>query len=67
MPLPDGVVCKNCGQVMGVIIARDEKRLPLGLEFACSQCVNAVAKAKNLALDSDESWGEVIAEMGIRR
>jgi hypothetical protein len=45
MSLPLNMTCKSCDRHMGIIISPPADRLPpLILEFACSECVEKVAK-----------------------
>jgi DNA-directed RNA polymerase subunit RPC12/RpoP len=68
MPLPFSMKCKNCGRPIGTIISHDEDRLaPLKLEFVCPECVDKIAKSEAITLDSETSWGKVIAHIKGRR
>jgi predicted RNA-binding Zn-ribbon protein involved in translation (DUF1610 family) len=57
MSLPFNMTCKSCDRHIIYPIA------PLVLEFACPECVEKVAKSKQITLDSETSWGRVIAEI----
>jgi hypothetical protein len=49
---------------MGIIISPPADRLaPLILEFACPECVEKVARSKQITLDSETRWGRLIAEI----
>ena len=49
---------------MGIIISPAADRVaPLMLEFACPECVEKVAKSKQITLNSETSWGRIIAEI----
>jgi len=49
---------------MGTIISPAADTLaPLMLEFACPECIEKVAKSKDITLDSETSWGRLIAEI----
>ncbi len=65
---PLGIKCKKCGREIGKVISPAAKRLmPLKLEFACPDCIDKIAKSKAITLDSETSWGKVIAELKGRR
>jgi hypothetical protein len=56
--------CKKCGREIGKIISRAVEQLtPLRLEFACPDCIEKVAKSNAITLDSETSWGKVMAEL----
>lgn len=64
MSLPFHIICKKCGSVIGTIISPAADHLaPLKLEFACPDCVEKTAKSKAITLDSETSWGKVVAEI----
>jgi DNA-directed RNA polymerase subunit RPC12/RpoP len=64
MSFPLSMKCKKCGREIGTIISPDIDRLaPLKLEFACPDCVEKTALSKAITLDSETSWGKVIAEL----
>jgi hypothetical protein len=64
MSLPLNMTCKSCDRHMGIIISPAADRIaPLILEFACPECVEKVAKSKQITLNSETSWGRVIAEI----
>ena len=64
MSLPLNMTCKRCSQHMGTIISPAADSLaPLMLEFACPECIEKVAKSKEITLDSETSWGRLIAEI----
>jgi hypothetical protein len=64
MSLPLSMTCKKCGRVVGTIISPAADVLtPLRLEFACPECIEKIAKSKAITLDSETSWGKVIAEL----
>ncbi len=69
MSLPFSMTCKICGSVVGTIIslAADDNLTPLKLEVACPDCIDKTAKSKAITLDSETSWGKVIAELKGRR
>jgi hypothetical protein len=56
MSLPLNMTCKSCDRHMGIIISPAADRIaPLILEFACPECVEKVAKSKQITLDSETS------------
>ena len=64
MSLPLNMTCKSFDRHMGIIISPAADRIaPLVLEFACPECVDKVAKSKQITLNSETSWGRVIAEI----
>ena len=64
MFLPLKMTCKKCGRAIGAIIPPDAFDLaPLKLEFACPECIEKIAKSKAITLESETSWGKVIAEL----
>jgi|GEM_PF-558620 hypothetical protein len=64
MSLPLNMTCKSCDRHMGIIISPPADRLaPLILEFACPECVEKVARSKQITLDSETRWGRLIAEI----
>ena len=64
MSFPLTMKCKKCGREIGKIISPAiEQLIPLRLEFACPDCIEKVAKSKAITLDSETSWGKVIAEL----
>jgi hypothetical protein len=64
MAFPLSMSCKKCGRVIGTIISPAADHLaPLKLEFACPDCIEKAAKSKAITLDSETSWGKVIAEL----
>ena len=64
MSLPLSVTCKQCGRAIGTIISPAVDRLtPLKLEFACLECIEKIAKSEAITLDSETSWGKVIAKI----
>jgi len=49
---------------MGTTVSSAADHLtPLKLEFACPECIGKTAKSKAITLDSETSWGKVIAEI----
>jgi hypothetical protein len=68
MSLPLSMICVDCGHAIGAIISPTVDYLtPLELEFACSGCIEKIAKSRAITLDSETSWGKVIAELKGRR
>ncbi len=68
MSSPLGMTCIECGQVIGTIIPpAADYLMPPRLEFACSDCIEKIAKSRAITLDSETSWGKVIAELKGRR
>lgn len=66
--LPFSMKWENCGNTIGTIIAPDADRLaPLKLEFLCPECVEKIAISEAVTLDSETSWGKVIARIKGRR
>ena len=64
MSFPFNMRCKKCGNQIGTIISHSADRLaPLKLEFACPECIEKTAKSQAITLDSETSWGKVIAEI----
>jgi hypothetical protein len=68
MSFPFSMKCEGCGHTIGTIISPGADRLePLKLEFACPECVENIAKSEAITLDSETSWGRVIARIKGRR
>lgn len=68
MSLPLSMTCKICGREIGTIISPAAENLtPIKLEVACPDCIEKTAKSKAITLDSETSWGKVIAEIKGRR
>ena len=68
MSLPLNMTCQKCGRSIGTVISPAADRLALlKLEFACPDCIEKIAKSKAITLDSETSWGKVIAEIKGRR
>jgi DNA-directed RNA polymerase subunit RPC12/RpoP len=64
MSFPLGMKCKKCGREIGKIISPAVEQLaPLRLEFACPDCIEKIARSKAITLDSETSWGKVMAEL----
>ena len=64
MSFPFDMRCKQCGKHIGIIISHDVDHLaPLKLEFACPECIEKTAKSQAITLDSETSWGRVIAQI----
>jgi hypothetical protein len=64
MSFPLDVKCKKCGREIGKTISPAiEQLIPLRLEFACLDCIEKVAKSNAITLDSETSWGRVMAEL----
>jgi hypothetical protein len=64
MSLPFNMTCKVCGHAIGTIISpATDHLMPLNLEFACPDCIEKIARSKAITLDSETSWGRVIAEL----
>jgi hypothetical protein len=68
MSFPFDMNCIKCGREIGKIISPAIARLaPLELEFACLDCIEKVAKSNAITLDSETSWGRVVAQLKGRR
>jgi hypothetical protein len=68
MSLPLSMICEECGHTIGTIISPAADLLaPLNLELVCQGCVEKIAKSRAITLDSETSWGKVIAELKGRR
>lgn len=64
MSVPFSMTCKKCGREIGTIISHEANHLtPLKLEFACPECIERIAKSQAITLDSETSWGRVIAQI----
>ena len=64
MSLPLNMTCQKCGRAIGTIISPVADRLtPLNLEFSCPECIEKIARSKAITLDSETSWGKVMAEL----
>jgi len=64
MFLAHSVKCTECGGEVGAIISPIAHRETLRtLEFTCVECVEKIAKSEAVTLDSETSWGKVIARI----
>jgi hypothetical protein len=64
MSLLRNLICKSCGRGVGTVISHEADHLePLKLEIACVECIEKTARSKAITLDSETSWGRVIAEI----
>jgi len=64
MSLPLHLICKECGRAIGTVISHRADHLePLKLEFACTGCLEKIAKSEAITLDSETSWGRLIAKI----
>jgi hypothetical protein len=62
--VPLNMRCKQCGREIGAVISHGADRLaPLRLEFACPECIEKIAKSEAITLDSETSWGRIIAQI----
>jgi hypothetical protein len=64
MFLAHGVKCTECGSEAGGIIS-PTAHLDLlhTLEFVCAECVEKIAISEAITLNSETSWGKVIARI----
>ena len=64
MFLAHSVKCTECGGEAGAIISPTAHRNTLHtLEFTCVVCVEKFAQSEAVTLDSETSWGKVIARI----
>jgi len=64
MFLAHSVKCTECGGEVGAIISPTAHRNALHtLEFTCVVCVEKIARSEAVTLDSETSWGRVIAKI----
>jgi len=64
MFMAHGMTCTECGREVGHVISPTAHRQTLLLmEFACIECVEKVARSEAVTLDSETSWGRVIAKI----
>jgi DNA-directed RNA polymerase subunit RPC12/RpoP len=64
MFLAHSLKCTDCGSEAGAIISptAHHDALPM-LEFICVECAEKIAKSEAVTLDSETSWGKVIARI----
>ena len=56
--------CTECGSEAGAIISPTAHLDAVyTLEFVCVECVEKIAKSEAVTLDSETSWGKVIARI----
>jgi hypothetical protein len=64
MFLAHTMTCTECKREVGTIISptahRDVMQM---LEFTCMACIEKIAKSEAVTLDSETSWGKVIAKI----
>jgi hypothetical protein len=64
MYLAHGLKCTECGSGAGAIISpRAHLEVLHTLEFVCAECVDKIAKSEAVTLNSETSWGKVIARI----
>jgi uncharacterized protein (DUF983 family) len=64
MFLAHSMTCTECGRDMGAAISPTAHRPALfTLEFTCAECIEKIAKSEAVTLDSETSWGKVIAKI----
>jgi len=64
MFLAHSLNCTECGRDAGAIISPTVHFDALHmLEFICVECVEKIAKSEAVTLDSETSWGKVIARI----
>jgi hypothetical protein len=62
------MICEDCGHTIGAVISpAADVLMPFDLEFICQGCIEKIEKSKSITLDSETSWGKVIAELKGRR
>lgn len=58
------MTCTECGGEVGAIISPTAHRDTLRtLEFTCVVCVEKIALSESVTLDSETSWGRVVAKI----
>jgi DNA-directed RNA polymerase subunit RPC12/RpoP len=56
--------CTACGGELGAAIFPTAHRDTLRtLEYACPECIEKIAKSEAITLNSETSWGKVIAKI----
>lgn len=64
MYLAHSMACTDCGRDMGAAISpRAHHQTLFTLEFTCVECVERIARSESVTLDSETSWGKVIAKI----
>jgi hypothetical protein len=64
MLLADDMTCSECGRELGTAISPTEHRDMLyTLKFTCIECVEKIARSEAITLNSETSWGKVIAKI----
>jgi len=64
MAMPAKMLCERCRRDLGFIASPEPDRLAgMKLEFLCPQCVEKVAESMAITLNSETSWGKLIAEI----
>jgi len=64
MFLSHNIKCTECGSEAGAIISPPVHLDVLHtLEFVCVECSEKIAKSEAITLNSETSWGKVIARM----
>lgn len=66
--IPPDLKCEECGKPIGRLVSHSQDRLePLQLEIVCPECVERIARSMVITLDSETSWGRLIAKLKGRR
>ena len=64
MFLAHSMKCTECRRDMGAAISATTHRDILHtLEFICAMCADKITKSEAASLDSETSWGKVIAKI----
>jgi hypothetical protein len=64
MYIAHGLKCTECGNDAGAIISPTAHlHVMHTLEFICAECVEKIAKSEAILLDTETSWGKVIARI----
>jgi hypothetical protein len=64
MFLAHDMTCTECGLDLGAAISPAVHRdILYTLEFTCIECIDKIARSEAITLDSETSWGKVIAKI----
>jgi hypothetical protein len=64
MFLAHSMTCTECERELGAAISPTAHRDILHtLEFACIECVEKIARSEAITLNSETSWGRLIAKI----
>jgi hypothetical protein len=61
--IPDGVVCKRCGAVLGVMLSPAEPELPP--EALCCNCIREVSQELGITPKTGADWDRIRRKLDV--